>query len=149
MKSHSGRAILGGFLGTLAITFLMYFVSPLMTGEPMDVAEMLGSLIGNNWALGMLWHFFNGTVIFPLIFALLLWNWLPGGPTAKGMTWGLVLWFLAQAVVMPMMGAGFFSANAGGLMAVIGSFIGHLIYGAILGAVTGRPTEEARAVRAA
>ena len=32
--------------------------------------------------------------------------------------WGLVLRLFAQAIVMPMMGAGFFSSNAGGVMAV-------------------------------
>lgn len=148
MKLDYGKAILGGLLGTLAITFMMYVVSPIIMGQPMDVAAMLGSLVGNSWALGMIWHFINGTVIFPLIFALVLWNWLPGGPVAKGAVWGLILWFLAQTVVMPMMGMGFFTANAGGMMAVIGSLISHIIYGAILGAVTGR-SEQVRLARAA
>ena len=36
-------------------------------------------------------------------------------------------------------GGGFFSANAGGTMAVVASLLGHIVYGAILGAVTGAP----------
>jgi hypothetical protein len=57
----------------------------------------------------------------------------------KGTTWGIVLWFLAQTVVMPMMGGGFFSMAMGGMMAVMGSLIGHLLYGSILGAIAGGP----------
>ena len=53
---------------------------------------------------------------------------------------------LAQVVVMPMMGGGFFSMAMGGMMAAGGSLIGHLLYGSILGAVAGAP--EASAVTA-
>lgn len=39
---------------------------------------------------------------------------------------------------MPIMGMGFFSAHAPKpMMAVVGSLIGHIIYGAILGAIAG------------
>ena len=149
MRPNSLRAILGGLLGTIAITFLMYFVAPFMLGQPMDVAKMLGDFLGTTRNIGMAVHYINGTIIFPLIFAWILWNFLPGGPTGKGISWGVVLWFLSQAIVTPMMGGGFFSANAGGVMAVMASLLGHIVYGAILGAVTGRPaiqiSEERRA----
>ncbi|MCI0462368.1 MAG: hypothetical protein L0Z62_35905, partial [Gemmataceae bacterium] len=56
-----------------------------------------------------------------------------------GITWGVILWVLAQVVVMPMMGAGLFSANAGGLMAAMGSLLGHLVYGGLLGFFAGSP----------
>lgn len=139
MRPDVGRAVLGGFAGTILITLMMYFVAPMMTGAPMDIAAMLGSMLGGSWIAGMTLHFINGTVIFPLIYVFALYGVLPGGPTVKGTIWGLVLWLLAQIMVMPMMGGGFFSANAGGLPAVIGSFIGHAVYGATLGAVTGHP----------
>jgi hypothetical protein len=51
--------------------------------------------------------------------------------------WGLVLWLVAQTMVMPMMGAGLFSSQAGGIMAVMGSLMGHAMYGALLGAIAG------------
>jgi uncharacterized membrane protein YagU involved in acid resistance len=137
MRPNVAKALLGGFIGTLAITFMMYVVSPLLMGKPMDVAAMLGDFLGIGRTGGMVVHFINGTFIFPLFLAFLLWNVLPGGPTAKGTVWGLILWFLAQTIVMPMMGGGFFSANAGGMMAVGGSLIGHLVYGALLGVITG------------
>jgi hypothetical protein len=42
---------------------------------------------------------------------------------------------VAQTVVMPMMGAGLFSSAMGGVMAAMGSLIGHVIYGGLLGAI--------------
>lgn len=105
----------------------------------MDIARMLGSMLGDNWWAGMIMHFVNGTIVFPVIFALLLVKRLPGVPIVKGIIWGAILWLLAQAVVMPMMGAGFFSAHAGGMMAVMGSLMGHLVYGGLLGSIAGSP----------
>lgn len=145
MKPDNGRAMLGGFVGTVAITLLMYFVAPMMIGQPMDIAAMLGSLLGGSWIAGMVLHFVNGTVIFPLIYTYALYAVLPGGPTTKGVVWGLVLWLLAQVMVMPMMGGGFFSANAGGLPAVMGSLMGHIVYGALLGAIAAKATTATRA----
>ncbi len=145
MRPDTGRAMVGGFVGTVAITLLMYFAAPMMMGQPMDIAAMLGSMLGGSWAAGMALHFVNGTVIFPLIYTYALYAFLPGGPTTKGFVWGLILWLLAQIMVMPMMGGGFFSANAGGLPAVMGSLMGHIVYGALLGAIGGGVTTAARA----
>ena len=130
------RTILGGFVGTVAITMMMYLVAPMMLGHPMDIAKLLGSMLGDSWWAGMAMHFVNGTVIFPLIFAFLLEGVLPGSPAVKGITWGAVLWLLAQVAVMPMMGAGFFS---GSVMAAMGSLIGHVAYGWLLGWIAGSP----------
>ncbi len=137
MRLNPGKAILGGIVGTVVMTFMMYFVAPMMLGRPMDVAAMLGGVLGGSWAMGMLMHLLNGSVVFPLIYAYLLYRVLSGDPWVKGTIFGLLLWFLSQALVTPMMGGGFFSAKAGGLMAVMASLIGHVVYGALLGAVSG------------
>jgi len=136
MRPNPVRAMVGGFVGTAAMTAMMYVVAPMM-GLNMDIAQMLGSMLGNNWTAGMVMHFVNGTVIFPLIYAYVLYAWLPGSPVVKGLGWGVILWFLAQVVVMPMMGGGFFSSAMGGMMAVVGSLMGHLLYGGLLGAIAG------------
>lgn len=147
MHSHATKAILGGFVGTVAITLMMYFVAPMMLGKPMDTAAMLGSMLGGSWAMGMLMHFVAGTVIFPLIWVYLLYRRLPGDPWLKGTIWGLILWLLSQALITPMMGGGFFSAKAGGLMAVMASLIGHAVYGVLLGVIAGAPAGAAMAPR--
>lgn len=133
------RSILGGFAGTLALTAMMYIVAPMMMGTKMDIANMLGSQLGRSWWAGMGMHFVLGTLCFPLIYALFFYDSLPGGPALKGITLGVFLWLLAQAIMMPMMGAGFFSANAGGVTAAMGSLIGHVTYGAFLGGIAGSP----------
>ena len=138
MHPNPIRALAGGFVGTSVMTAMMYMVAPMM-GLRMDIAEMLGSMLGNNWTAGMVVHFANGTIIFPLTSAYALYGWLPGSPIVKGTIWGLTLWVLAQVVVMPMMGGGFFSMAMGGMMAAGGSLIGHLLYGSILGAIAGAP----------
>jgi hypothetical protein len=130
------RTILGGLAGTIVMTLMMYFVSPMM-GVRTDIAASLGTMLGGSWTLGMMMHFVNGAIIFPLIYAFVLFRFLPGGPLVKGVVWGVILWLLAQVMVMPMMGAGFFSSAMGGMPAVVGSFLGHFIYGALLGWIGG------------
>lgn len=137
MHVNIGKVVLGGFAGTVVITIMMYVVSPMMMGMRMDIADMLGSMLGIGWTMGMIMHFVNGTIIFPALYAFALYGWLPGSPTVKGASWGVILWLLAQTMVMPMAGAGFFSAAMGGMMAVVGSLVGHLLYGALLGVIAG------------
>jgi len=114
----------------------MYITAPMM-GLNMDIAAMLGGMLGIGWTGGMLMHFVNGTVIFPLVYAFALYSRLPGGPVVKGTVWGVILWFIAQVAVMPMAGAGLFSAAMGGMMAAGGSLVGHIVYGALLGVIAG------------
>jgi hypothetical protein len=140
MNTHStfSRAALGGFIGTLVMTMMMYVVSPMM-GLHMDIAAMLGSMLGGSWSVGLMMHFVNGAVIFPAIYAYALYAHLPGSPAIRGTIWGVVLWLIAQTMVMPMMGAGFFSSAMGGAMAAMGSLIGHILYGSLLGVIASVP----------
>lgn len=147
MSTHPtfARAALGGFVGTLAMTALMYWVAPMM-GLHMDIAAMLGSMLGGSWAAGMMMHVLNGTVIFPAVYVYALYGRLPGSAVIKGATWGVVLWLVAQVVVMPMMGGGVFSSAAGGMMAAMGSLVGHVLYGSLFGVIASAP--EARVAQA-
>ncbi len=140
MDTHPAfaRATLGGFVGTVVMTAMMYVVAPMM-GLRMDIAAMLGSMLGGSWIAGMMMHFVNGSVIFPVIYAYALYARLPGAPAVRGAVWGVVLWLIAQTIVMPMMGAGLFSSEMGGAMAAMGSLIGHVLYGSILGIIASAP----------
>jgi hypothetical protein len=143
-RVHFSKAILAGFIATLIMTIMAY-AAPMMGMPKMDFAAMLGSVVNGGqapapmsgmWWLGMIWHFIDGAIIFALIYAYLLYPVLSGSPWVRGMIWGVVLWFLSQAIVMPMLGQGFFSINIpDGMKVVAGSLIGHIIYGAILGAI--------------
>lgn len=144
-RINVSKALGAGFVATLVMTVLMY-AAPMMRMPKMDVGAMLGSMLTGTmpeplsapWWTGMVIHFIDGTVIFPLIYAYLLYPMLRGGPTLRGTWWGIILFLLAQAIVMPMMGMGFFSGNAPQpVLSVLGSLLGHIVYGAIFGAMAG------------
>ena len=133
------RLMAAGFAGTLVMTAMMYFVAPMM-GVEMDIAAMLGSMLGGSWAMGLAMHFMNGSVVFPLAFGYVVSARLTGPAAVRGMLFGVALWPVAQTMLMPMMGAGLFSANAGGMVAVVASLMGHLVYGGILGQMGSAPS---------
>src|SRR5215831_6157176 len=110
MKPNLTKTIAGGLAGTVAMTLMMRFVAPMMLGHPMDIAAMLANMMGGIWAVGMAAHLMNGVVVFPLVYALLAFRFLPGPPVLRGALWGAVLWLVAEVMVMPMAGAGFFSS---------------------------------------
>ena len=143
MKPSLTKAIGGGLAGTVAMTLMMRFVAPMMLGHPMDIAGMLASMMGGLWAVGMAAHLMNGVVIFPLVYAFVAFRYLPGQPVLRGALWGTVLWLAAESMVMPMAGAGFFSAEIGGPKAVVAALMGHLVYGALLGYVAGAAVQDA------
>jgi hypothetical protein len=142
MRPSLRRTILGGVIGTILMTLMMYFVSPVVIGHRMDIAGSLGSMMWDNWYLGMMAHVAIGAGVLPLVFAYIVYGVLPGAPWLKGLLCGLILWVMAQVVVMPMMGGGIFSSRMGGMPAAMGSLIGHCVYGLALGFSAGEPAHE-------
>jgi uncharacterized membrane protein YagU involved in acid resistance len=132
------KAMGGGFIGTLMFTLMMRFVAPMM-GVRMDIVGKLGEMTHTGMAGGLVMHFMNGAVIFPLIYVYVLYRFLPGTPWQKGLVWGVILWLGVELVMVPMMGGGLFSSQMGGMKAVVAALMGHLVYGAIFGAITGGP----------
>jgi len=134
-----GKAIAGGLVGTILLTLMMRFVAPMMTGQRMDVPEKLGDMIGMGPIAGMIMHLLTGSVIFGLIYALVLFRFLPGAPWLKGLLSGVIFWLGLEIVMMPMIGGGFFSSQMGGVKIVVAALIAHLVYGAALGGIAGGP----------
>lgn len=132
MNIAYGRAVLAGIAGTAVMTIVAAWVAPMMGMPPMNPAEMLAGSMGGSLALGWIAHFMIGTIL-ALIYAAVA-PALPGPPAARGALYGIAPFLVAQIVVMPMMGMPFFS---GSMVMAMGSLIGHLIYGAIVGAVYG------------
>ena len=56
---------------------------------------------------------------------------LTGPSVVRGAIYGLFLFVLAQIVFMPLVGAGFLSR--GDLQLLLGSLLGHLLYGIVVG----------------
>jgi len=135
VKPRLTQAVIGGLAGTILMTLMMYYVAPLMMSGPMDIATTLGDMMGMGSRAGMLAHFMIGAVVLPAIFAMVLWDKLPGGSgMMKGLVFGMALWLISQAVVMPMAGEGMFSGNnPDQMMALMGALMGHAVYGLVLG----------------
>lgn len=138
MNPNIVKAILGGIAGTLMMSLMMRFAAPMMVGQPMDIAAMLGNMMGGNYAVGMAAHIMLGVLVLPLVYAILLFRFLPGAPLVKGLLFGSILWLIAETLVMPMAGAGFFMSEIGGVKAVMAALMGHLVYGGLLGVIAGK-----------
>ena len=138
MKPNITKTLIGGFTGTLMMTLMMQYAAPMMIGQPMDIAAMIGNMMGGVYAIGMTMHIMLGVLVFPLLYALVMFRFLPGKPWLKGLLFGSILWFLAATMVMPMAGAGFFMSEIGGLKAAMAALIGHWVYGGLLGVIAGK-----------
>jgi hypothetical protein len=133
-------SLLGGLVGTLAITLMVFVVDPILTGRTAGIARLLSSKLGSpHWAGEMAFHLFNGVILYPLGFAFFSGR-LPGPRVVKGLIWGFILWILAQGLVIPLMGADSFGSPGGGIMAAISSLANHLVYGGLQGLIAGIAT---------
>jgi len=139
MQANSTRVISAGLLGTLVMTAVGVFVAPMMGMPAMNPAEMLAGAMGGMALAGWAAHLMIGVVL-AFIYAVVALPRIPGPFAVRGALFALAPWLMAQLVVMPMMGMGLFS---GDMTMAMGSLVGHLVYGAVLGAVAGPPTPEA------
>ena len=129
------RAIIGGLAATIVFTLMLRFVAPAMLGHPMDVAAVLGAFTGLGATAGLVIHFLIGALVFPIAY-LIAGPYLPGPGWLRGVVFMAVMWLLAALIVMPMAGVGLFFGGAKEAMAAL---VGHVVFGAILGAVARLP----------
>ncbi len=127
-----GRAVAAGIIGTAVMTVVGLWVAPLMGMPAMNPAQMLAGAMGGNLALGWMAHFMIGTIL-AMGYAAAA-PFLPGAPALRGALYGIAPFLMAQIIVMPMMGMPLFSGSA---VMAMGSLMGHLVYGAVVGSVYG------------
>lgn len=135
MKTQIITILKGGIIATAVMTLVM-LMAPLMGMPKMPIGNMLADFMHIPVALGWIAHFMIGTILAG-IYVLVFQERLPGNDIVKGAVYSLLPFLMAQVAVMPMMGAGFFSsATPAPLLMVMGSLVGHLVYGGVLGYVT-------------
>lgn len=132
MSIRIEKAVIGGLAGTAVMTAVGLWLAPVMGIPRMNPAEMLAGAMGGVQIVGWLAHIMIGITL--AIGYALLGGYLPGSPVVRGTLYGVAPWLMAQLVVMPMMGMPLFS---GAVSMAMGSLIGHLVYGSIVGAVYG------------
>ena len=141
------RATAAGVLGTAAITAL-WQVEPAIGLPRIAVGHILSTFMAVSVAHlnvgiagGWIVHFIVG-ILLALLYAAVFAERLPGSPAWRGATYGLFVFVLAQVVFMPLVGGGFFSR--GDVELLIGSLIGHLAYGVVVGWIYHVPTVTTR-----
>jgi hypothetical protein len=141
MQSRIAASIVAGVVAGLVFGIMMHIMTaPTPDGGRMPVIAMVGQIVAPpSVTVGWLYHLFNSAVI-GAIFGWLL------GPRVHGYSsgfgwgaiYGFVWWILGGLVLMPvMLGMPAFAPlmMPEMRMVAVGSLVGHLIYGVILGAL--------------
>jgi hypothetical protein len=137
--SRISTAVVAGLMGGAVFGLMMQLMTaPTPDGGQMPVIAMVGQIIGSpTVGAGWLYHLFNSAVI-GAIFGWLLGDRLHGYASALG--WGAVYgfawWILGGLILMPVfLGMPAFAPLMMPPMRMVamGSLVGHLLYGLILG----------------
>ena len=132
MNKNLFSILKGGLIATAVMTMLM-LAAPMMGMPKMPIGNMLAAFMHIPIWMGWIMHFVIGTML-AAAYIIVFKERLPGNAVIKGLLFSLIPFFMAQVIVMPMMGAGLFSMNTPvPMMMVMGSLIGHLVYGLVLG----------------
>ncbi len=136
-KVNFAKVVFSGVVATAVMTMMM-LVAPYMGMPKMNIGKMLGSMMGNSELLGWIAHFVIGVVLAYIYAALFLKRFNSKG-WLNGLIYSILPWLMAQLIVMPMMmtmkGMSFTSGLfSGSFIMAMGSLIGHLFYGTVLGA---------------
>jgi len=134
------RAVVAGIAGTAVMTVLLLW-APLVGLPKLAIGNLLSTFLAVSVVVlrvgpvgGWIIHGLVGVAL-ALLYAGLFAARLPGPPVARGALYGCLVFILAQRVFMPAVGAGVFSRGDPGLL--FGSFVGHLAYGVLVGAIYG------------
>jgi hypothetical protein len=134
------KGLIAGFVATVVLTILMMMKKMLGVMPELDPVHMLSEMAAQNMGMepnimiGWIMHFMIGSVAWGGAFIVLN-NVLPGtSQIAKGICLGIVAWFMMMIGPMPMSGAGLFGLNMG-ILAPVMTFMLHIVFGVVLGAV--------------
>lgn len=135
MRSRIVTGIIAGLIGGVVFGMLMQMMAA-PDGKPM-MAMVAKAVSSDSFAVGWLYHLFNSAVIGG-IFGWLLGSRIQGYGTGLGFgaLYGFIWWILGGLILMPvLLGMSPFAPLMMEMMrpVAMGSFIGHIIYGLILG----------------
>jgi hypothetical protein len=140
MRSKVVAGIVAGLIAGVVFGIMMQMMSaPTPDGKQVPMMQMVAMVVGSeSVAIGWLYHLFNSAVI-GAIFGWLFGSRLSG--YGEGLLWGgiygIIWWVLGGLILMPVfLGMPPFAPlmMPPMLMVAIGSLMGHIIYGLILGA---------------
>lgn len=144
MTSKLTASVAGGLTAGVVFGAMMHMMTaPAPDGSRMPVIAMVGQIVGSpTLGAGWLYHLFNSAVIGAVF------GWVLGGRVhnytsgfAWGATYGFAWWVLGGLILMPVfLGMPPFAPLMVPEMTLvaIGSLIGHLVYGLVLGGTFAR-----------
>lgn len=137
MRSKAAAGIVAGLIAGIVFGIMMQMMSaPTPEGGKMPMMAMVAKVVhSDSLAVGWVYHLFNSAVI-GLIFALLFGDRAAsyGADAGWGVAYGLLWWVLGALILMPvLLGMPAFSPLKTMLPVAMGSLVGHLLYGLILG----------------
>lgn len=139
MGTRLVRGMLAGFVATFVISMIL--ILRLSAGvmpwyHPIEIMNLAAQdLLGTPDSLWVGWviHYAVGTVIWGLLFALLV-PYLPGRTeTRRGLEFGVATWLVVMVTVFPLAGSGLFGLGFG-LVAPLSTLLAHVVFGAVIGA---------------
>jgi hypothetical protein len=142
-------ALLAGFVASVAmvLAFAIAFAAALVLGHlPVPILAGWFQGLTNNALIDTAGpHLYVGTAIFfvgglvwALLYGLVFEPRLHGSALVRGLRFALIPWLFSLAVFLPLVGGGILGLALGaGPLPVLGNFVLHAVYGAILGTVYG------------
>ncbi|MBI3280899.1 MAG: hypothetical protein HYZ57_13775 [Acidobacteria bacterium] len=141
MRGSLLRGIIAGVIAGLVFGAMMQMMmAPAPTGGEMPMMAMVAKVVGSDSILvGWVYHLFNSAVIGAL-FGLIFGARVRGYPSVFGWgaAYGVFWWVLGALILMPiLLGMPAFAPLMMGPMRIVamGSLVGHIIYGLVLGGV--------------
>jgi uncharacterized membrane protein YagU involved in acid resistance len=134
MTKKIQQALIGGIAGTAVMTLVM-FMAPMMGMPEMNPPAMLSMMMGFPIVVGWVMHFMIG-IIFAFAYAFLFIDLLKKikNNILKGAIFGFAVFMFAQ-VAMAVMGSmlgGMPEMEGNMVLMMIGSIIGHIIFGIVV-----------------
>lgn len=137
MRSKIGAGIVAGLTAGIVFGIMMQMMTaPTPDGGRMPMMAMVAKVVrSNSMAVGWIYHLFNSAVI-GAIFGWLFGNRAAnyGVETGWGALYGVIWWVLGALILMPVfLGMPPFAPLKMMMPVAMGSLVGHLVYGVILG----------------
>ena len=137
MRSKAGAGIAAGLAAGVVFGVLMQLMTaPTPDGGRMPMMAMVAKVVrSDSMTVGWLYHLFNSAVIGAIF------GWLFGTRAASygagfgwGALYGVIWWVLGGLILMPVfLGMPPFAPLKMMMPVAMGSLVGHLIYGVVLG----------------
>lgn len=123
--------VISGFVATMVLSIVMVAKAKMGVMPDLNAIKMLADMMGAPLIMGWVAHFMIGTVVWGVLFALLV-DKLPGSIMTSAIIFSMGAWVMMMVGPMPMAGAGLFGLKLG-MMAPVATLMLHIIWGIALG----------------